>query len=628
MSRLNSRSTSSEPFSSSLHHHEEQELNESVLQLDNHHNFSPQALPTHPASFNFDFPTLNHDGSVPDLTSHQSQASYVTPPAALSSRGARANMAYTASESGHSISDSQYDMLDDLSEISNDDHDTVSSVGSSGRPATPELSDTENDIQVEEDKLTAHLPTHHAEVELPSLDDEISSPATGESFVNVHQPSKLQQLRAENDLIDSYMSEDLETPRQSTMPFAASAPGQSVASFPPSKTTTQASTSTSYYSLFKTLMLIVSVLLLVPIAMVEWQNSFWNLASRRDALLSSLQTATGSPIVPGSVNIQHLLPRAPAICHAAVLDSSLSDDKCARLPRFDVVLPNHFVLSLPSSLTYPDLVSHEVMKAGKPVQSNITQLIPGVYLMTFDEMEAHSWVAFKAITKRPPYDVYASHNFGRKSVQQTSSEVSKTVGKELAVMRSVHNVLGSKLSTGFGKGASATQNITTELAKYMSRELAVVGSSAVVVFQEATGAALDAAASLNKGMIKYAADLSKSMEAKNSETKALAKNPLVQIRDRMRGIKKALQEGKDRRLNERLTSLKNDFAKSKQLVQHHAQEILTSSRSLQKKLQESVRGDARQHAEEKKLHRLKKNAAKLEKALKKMKEEREAKLHR
>lgn len=193
-------------------------------QNQNHNIHAP--IPRHP--FNLSFPTLNDDGSIPDLTAHQSKHHHYppTPPAALSSLGIRRKMAEghgATSESGSSFADSQYDMMDDLSDVSNDDHDTASiaSHDALSGQLTPEYAESEaantdaEDVEEETEQLE--------HVEVPAF-----SPA-GESFVTLPSPSpspsqtstsQSKQQKAENDLIDSYTSEDLETPRQSSMPNA------------------------------------------------------------------------------------------------------------------------------------------------------------------------------------------------------------------------------------------------------------------------------------------------------------------------------------------------------------------------------------------------------------------------
>ncbi|KAK4505698.1 hypothetical protein PRZ48_003663 [Zasmidium cellare] len=198
-----------------------------VSQLDStrqqQHTSSPsEPPPIHP--FNFNFPTLDIDGSVPDITAHQTRRYPPTPPAALSSLGAKSKMdrAENVSESEGSFADSQYDMLDDMSDISTDDHETASIASNNGDDGqlTPDEAGSEADA--EESNIAfedeAQMPTPPSTT--ASYDDLRTE---GVSSSRRSYSNNQQSTKAANDLIDvmdSYMSEDMETPRQSTMPNA------------------------------------------------------------------------------------------------------------------------------------------------------------------------------------------------------------------------------------------------------------------------------------------------------------------------------------------------------------------------------------------------------------------------
>ncbi|KAF2161292.1 hypothetical protein M409DRAFT_59290 [Zasmidium cellare ATCC 36951] len=208
-----------------LHH--KPALTGHVSQLDStrqhqQHPTSPsEPPPNHP--FNLNFPTLDVDGSVSYITAHQTRRYPPTPPAALSSLGAKSKMdrAETASESEGSFADSQYDMLDDMSEISTDDHETASITSNNGDDGqlTPDDAGSEADPEEslisfeDETQLPTPPSTEASYVNLPTQAEDVPSLRSLSS--NLRQKQK-----AENDLIDSYMSEDMETPRQSTMPSA------------------------------------------------------------------------------------------------------------------------------------------------------------------------------------------------------------------------------------------------------------------------------------------------------------------------------------------------------------------------------------------------------------------------
>ena len=103
------------------------------------------------------------------------------------------------SDSASSLDEVQYDMIDDASDFSNDDRETASlaSTERGDGPLTPD--DSIVDVDEERDALDASTTLHGSFATLP-----------GE-----HPTPSDEQTRAENQLLDSYMTDDLETPRQS-----------------------------------------------------------------------------------------------------------------------------------------------------------------------------------------------------------------------------------------------------------------------------------------------------------------------------------------------------------------------------------------------------------------------------
>ncbi|KAK5738899.1 hypothetical protein LTR17_005625 [Elasticomyces elasticus] len=174
--------------------------------------------PTSSTAFNF--PTLSPDGSLEDL--RQSPRRFPpTPPAALSSLGAARRMAETKdmSESTSSFADSQYDMVDDLSEISSEDHDTAS-LGSTDHIDDDIATDEEESFGERAAQLEAgqglELDAQHDEEE----DELVQSLTESEADVDqaVDGQSQSESFDEEENTVESFLSEDLETPRQSTVP--------------------------------------------------------------------------------------------------------------------------------------------------------------------------------------------------------------------------------------------------------------------------------------------------------------------------------------------------------------------------------------------------------------------------
>ena len=148
------------------------------------------------------FPTLSPDGSIDDLSSTPIPPHTATPPAALSSLARKARMPHTSmSDSTSSLDEVQYDMLDDASDFSNDDRETASlaSTQRGDGQMTPEGSI----IDLEEER--------------ENMDASTTIQASFETIPGPVPTRSESQTRAENALIDSYMTEDLETPRQSVL---------------------------------------------------------------------------------------------------------------------------------------------------------------------------------------------------------------------------------------------------------------------------------------------------------------------------------------------------------------------------------------------------------------------------
>ncbi|KAK3069668.1 hypothetical protein LTR53_011812 [Teratosphaeriaceae sp. CCFEE 6253] len=158
------------------------------------------SLPNHLSTLSF--PTLSPDGSVDDINSLPTRDKPLASPAALSPRGAvhKRDMAQpdAMTDSASSFADSQYDMVDDLSEISSEDHDTAS------------LASTEHAESVDGDEGSD-------DVEAPAADEKAQQDDTlVDSLVESENEHDEGSVNSEED--HSYLSEDLETPRQSTIP--------------------------------------------------------------------------------------------------------------------------------------------------------------------------------------------------------------------------------------------------------------------------------------------------------------------------------------------------------------------------------------------------------------------------
>ena len=184
---------------------------------------SQNTPPTQPTTTdNFEFPTLNIDGSVSDLIETHPPQGQRTPPAALSTLGLK--MAHdTPTDNLTDLNDGQYDMVDDASDVSNDTNETVS-IASDNLDSdnedilTPEESDGVQDL---DDLL--EMPDH------PSANGYSADPAHQQmfrrtrnlkrDFRKAHEEQAQAALQKEHEsnerekTLDSFLSEDLEGER-------------------------------------------------------------------------------------------------------------------------------------------------------------------------------------------------------------------------------------------------------------------------------------------------------------------------------------------------------------------------------------------------------------------------------
>ncbi|KAF7194393.1 hypothetical protein HII31_04198 [Pseudocercospora fuligena] len=300
-------------------------------------------------------------------------------------------------------------------------------------------------------------------------------------------------------------------------------------------------------------------------------NPAVQLPARRAALSFSLQQATNSPNITSDLNLQHLLPEIPARCYQdwsssfynLLTGTSATQAECAMMPHFQALRPNHFVLSLPGQRSYPEPTSTVVHKAdGRHLDFNQTKLINGIYLVTFDPDQACGSVTVNMATKNPAMNVTAPHHFGRciyKRYEAASTDVSKAMSKDVAVMRGKAKHLGDKLSTELGAGMWATKNVTSQVAQYVSRELQVlnrelqvISNTAASIFGKAAKASNYTATTLTKDLmvmqkdlVKFTKGISSSVKGKvelaKSSSKSLIASQLSLSRERIQDFKKACQ---------------------------------------------------------------------------------------
>jgi hypothetical protein len=457
-------------------------------------------------SGNFDFPTLNNDGSVSDLIETHPPPGQRTPPAALSSLGLK--MAADSSPDGVTdLNDGEYDMMSDAS----DTNETVS-IASDNLTSDDELMTPDYDEDEDDDDQALYASNH------PSAAGPSAGPLYQQlAMLDMHQHERQQLFRRARERslalqkeqesekerqMNSFLSEDLETPRQSTMNAFNPSSSTSALDTKSSPAVEKASPSSpqaahvestmdivlrvvkfayspimglNVLSLFGLLLILLSAGTLTFFAPKEGPTQLY---TRRDALSGALGQLTNSTNATKSFNIEHLLP-VPTNLHAP--------DRFGRIMsgtsevHFQGAQPSYIVVSLPrKDGSSPQVVSASVYRGDKSIAFNQTKLIDGVYAITLDPHEAYGIVTVSMPCKKPELNVTVSHNFGRRYLQlpnfeKARTEISNTVTKDIAVARAGARGITDCFTAIWG----ATHNVSTQLVQQVGHEAQVLANNTV-----------------------------------------------------------------------------------------------------------------------------------------------------
>lgn len=210
-------------------------------------------------------------------------------------------------------------------------------------------------------------------------------------------------------------------------------------------------------------------------------------AVRRESLEAVLVQLTGNVEATKAFNLDRLLP-TPTPMSTTVFGSVIYD--VSEDSYYQGVAPNHVIVSLrksPETWCSPYAKSVRVSKNGNDIQFNETRLIDGVYYITIDSSEAFGNVDIKMVTGCPVREINMRHNFGHRMLQRETyhkarTDLSKTMSKDLITARQAALSLHEKLKVELAAGASATMNITRQLAVYASRDLQVFSAQASSLF--------------------------------------------------------------------------------------------------------------------------------------------------
>lgn len=463
----------------------------------------------------FDFPILNDDGSLPDLIVTHPRRGERTPPAALSSLAFKMADG-TANNAVDDLNDGQYDMVDDVSVVS-DSNDTVSIASTDiltsdeDRAFTPDPS---------ESVIEPHEATEKAERYDHRLDDELSR-LKQDYHQNLRQVRETevalqkQYEAVKETALDSFLSEDLETPRQSTIrsfskPATATAVGEDGAQGEASSKLSGKDGDapdvqpqkpvklfgTSLFSAFKQVYIRLCLFILLSVIVRHLCGPSLQLAYpvagellfRRVKLGNALVEFTNSSSVNATkmFNLEHLLP-VPTLLPTKTM---FGKQEVGTLDvHFQGTHPNHIIISLPRKALddAPQLISTYVHKDTQAVNFNQTELIHGVYAITVDPRHAHGLVTVSMPCTKPAMNVIVTHDFGHRYFQRQTygnarTDISETVNKDLAIARHRVRNLTDRLQSEINATLAATHSIASQISQQASQEAQTLADNAVSVF--------------------------------------------------------------------------------------------------------------------------------------------------
>jgi hypothetical protein len=286
--------------------------------------------------------------------------------------------------------------------------------------------------------------------------------------------------------------------------------------------------------------------------------------ARRNALGTALAREPFVSQVAKTFNIDHLLPEPPQGCTSmVVLGHELTQPACATDVRYQGLPPNYILLSLPGQTRFPQIQTVIVNRSGEnSLQFNITELIDGVHCVTLDPKEAHGTVNLRMTTARPHLHIDLSHNFGNRMLQlhtyqEVGTDVSKAVGKDLAVIRHTAQSISEKFVVELGRSIAATHNVTTHVARYVTRDLQVIADTAIAVYDQVLATSNMTIATITKdcvlvqqGFMRFVSVLSEGVKAKVDAIKVrtAARKSLRKSRKTLKRLENVLRHqaaGKD-----------------------------------------------------------------------------------
>lgn len=322
----------------------------------------------------------------------------------------------------------------------------------------------------------------------------------------------------------------------------------------------------STFTYFKSmLVLAISLLPMLILTLLSPLDPAADLAIRREAVSIAVDNFASSANITQTFDPARLVPAPPTNCTQSMILGMLPGFLPCHLQAYQQPLsPNHAIISLQNGPREPRTVSVEAYRHDNHTLRVIqTKLIPGVYHLAIDPNQAYGTVNFTMVTKSPDHNFTWSRNFGsrflqRKTFARASTDISKTVSKDVAVMRHAAKGISEKVSTEIGAGIWATKNVTTQLALYVTRDIQLAANTAVSVFNNAAKASNKTASNLGKdlvlvqkGISTFGENVSRSIKSKVESARAISKafvrapvdmtkDRLALSRERIQRLKKAL----------------------------------------------------------------------------------------
>jgi hypothetical protein len=278
---------------------------------------------------------------------------------------------------------------------------------------------------------------------------------------------------------------------------------------------------TSLFAMVKNFASLTHLLLVAVVAVSVYQfsatmmtNPQAQLTLRRESLAMVLESVTGSINATKDYNIEYLLPSPFTNCTSSGFIALVSSTPlCKPTSHYQVDSSNRFIISIePVPSTLKSTSTKVYRSDGKPLAFNQSQLISGVYQVIISEDEAYGIITVNMVTKHPDNNIVACHNFGNrmlhlKTYEKATTDVSKVVSKDVAVIRNAARSFSSKLQSELGAGLSATKNVTSLIALSMTRELQVVAAKAAKARNQTMTAITKELVAMRKDIVQLPGDI-------------------------------------------------------------------------------------------------------------------------